>query len=86
MSDTDEQQRRAARQEVERAINELREFHGEQRIDYVPITDKNSTPEPPVCSVCGKGTNQVRAMVAGPSAHICNECVALCQSIVAAKD
>ena len=31
------------------------------------------------CSFCGKTQDQVRRIVAGPNAYICNECVLLCQ-------
>ncbi len=34
------------------------------------------------CSFCGKSQDQVRRIIAGPGAYICNECVALCQEIV----
>jgi len=34
------------------------------------------------CSFCGKTQDQVRRMVAGPNAYICNECLLLCQEIV----
>ena len=35
------------------------------------------------CSFCGKSQDQVRRLIAGPGAYICNECIALCQEIVA---
>ncbi len=35
-----------------------------------------------VCSFCGKTQNEVRKLVAGPSAYICDECVELCRCIV----
>ncbi len=35
------------------------------------------------CSFCGKSQDQVRRIIAGPGAYICNECIALCQEIVA---
>ncbi len=34
------------------------------------------------CSFCGKTQDQVRRIVAGPNAYICNECLLLCQEIV----
>ena len=34
------------------------------------------------CSFCGKTQDQVRRLVAGPNAYICNECILLCQEIV----
>ncbi len=35
------------------------------------------------CSFCGKTQNQVRRLVAGPNVFICNDCIALCQEIIA---
>ena len=35
------------------------------------------------CSFCGKTQDQVRRIIAGPGAYICNECIALCQEIMA---
>ena len=35
------------------------------------------------CSFCGKTQDQVRRLIAGPNAFICNECVLLCQEIIA---
>jgi hypothetical protein len=36
-----------------------------------------------VCAFCGKSNTEVARMIAGPTAMICNECVALCQEILA---
>ncbi|PZN01703.1 MAG: hypothetical protein DIU76_11315 [Bacillota bacterium] len=38
-----------------------------------------------VCSFCGKTADQVEHIVAGETAAICNECVALCQQIIHAE-
>ncbi|NWF52612.1 MAG: ATP-dependent Clp protease ATP-binding subunit ClpX [Nitrospirae bacterium] len=35
------------------------------------------------CSFCGKGHDEVKKLIAGPSVYICNECVALCNEIIA---
>ena len=35
------------------------------------------------CSFCGKSQEQVRRLVAGPNVYICNECILLCQEIIA---
>ncbi|MBR4080765.1 MAG: AAA family ATPase, partial [Clostridia bacterium] len=35
------------------------------------------------CSFCGKSSEQVRKLIAGPNVFICNECVLLCQEIMA---
>ncbi|MDO9528895.1 MAG: ATP-dependent Clp protease ATP-binding subunit ClpX [Syntrophales bacterium] len=34
------------------------------------------------CSFCSKTQNEVRKLVAGPSAYICDECIELCKSII----
>ena len=36
----------------------------------------------PYCEFCGKPKNKVKVLVAGPSVFICDECVAVCQTIV----
>jgi hypothetical protein len=35
------------------------------------------------CSFCSKDRDEVRKLVAGPSVHICDECVDLCRKILA---
>ena len=34
------------------------------------------------CSFCGKDATQVKRIIAGPDAYICNECVDLCSEII----
>jgi ATP-dependent Clp protease ATP-binding subunit ClpX len=34
------------------------------------------------CSFCGKSQRELRKLIAGPTAHICNECVELCMDII----
>ena len=34
------------------------------------------------CSFCGKMQSEVRKLVAGPTAYICDECIELCRCIV----
>lgn len=36
----------------------------------------------PQCSFCGKGQSQVRRLISGSSAHICSDCVRLCEEIL----
>jgi ATP-dependent Clp protease ATP-binding subunit ClpX len=38
------------------------------------------------CSFCGKGQHEVRKLIAGPTAFICDECVGLCGNIVGEED
>ncbi|HIE33385.1 MAG TPA: ATP-dependent Clp protease ATP-binding subunit ClpX, partial [Thermodesulfobacteriaceae bacterium] len=35
------------------------------------------------CSFCGKSQQEVRKLIAGPSVYICDECVELCNEIIA---
>ena len=35
------------------------------------------------CSFCGKGHEEVKKLIAGPTVYICNECVELCNEIIA---
>jgi ATP-dependent Clp protease ATP-binding subunit ClpX len=35
------------------------------------------------CSFCGKSQNDVRKLIAGPACYICDECVELCNDIIA---
>jgi hypothetical protein len=42
------------------------------------------TPSPPAarCSFCGKRSQDVAKLIAGPGAYICDECVGLCTAIL----
>ena len=45
---------------------------------------RGSEPEGGVqCSFCGKTQDQVRKIVAGPKVYICDECIDLCNDIIA---
>ena len=35
------------------------------------------------CSFCGKSQDEVRKLIAGPTVYICDECIALCNEIIA---
>src|SRR5438093_1508814 len=37
----------------------------------------------PKCSVCSKSQNDVRKLLAGPTVYICDECIELCNDIIA---
>jgi len=49
---------------------------------------KNTDGKPPVvrCSFCGKTEHEVARLFAGPSVYICNECINLCDSLLAEED
>ena len=57
------------------------------RRQSVPEPESGETPsatEPPVvCSFCGKTQDEVRKLIAGPSVYICDECIDLCNDIIA---
>ena len=44
--------------------------------------------KPPVyhCSFCGKPDSEVKHLIAGPTAFICGECVAVCNKIIADRE
>ena len=46
---------------------------------------KNDIPKSVRCSFCGKSQDNVKKIVAGPGVYICDECVDLCTSIIAAE-
>ena len=35
------------------------------------------------CSFCGKSQKEVRKLIAGPTVYICDECISLCNDIIA---
>ncbi|MDD3412002.1 MAG: ATP-dependent Clp protease ATP-binding subunit ClpX, partial [Eubacteriales bacterium] len=45
--------------------------------DFTPKLPKTKR-----CSFCGKTSDQVRRLVAGPNVYICDECITLCQEII----
>ena len=38
------------------------------------------------CSFCGKSKESVKKFISGPSVYICNECISLCNEILAEED
>ncbi len=46
------------------------------------VDDKNDGDVNVLCSFCGKGREDVRKLIAGPSVYICDECIDLCNDIV----
>ena len=44
---------------------------------------KEKKEAPPLrCSFCNKNQNQVKKLIAGPRAYICDECVQICLEII----
>ena len=35
------------------------------------------------CSFCGKSEIEVKKLVAGPKVYICNECIGICNQVIA---
>src|SRR5947207_2614280 len=38
------------------------------------------------CSFCGKSQREVRKLIAGPTVYICDECIKLCNDIIAEEN
>lgn len=49
----------------------------------MPKTDEKRTVR---CSFCNKAQEQVKRLIAGPNAYICNECIELCVNILGEED
>lgn len=59
----------------------LKNAMGDDWDSHVPKLDEEN--KQVSCSFCGKSQAEVRKLVAGPSVHICDECVDLCKNIIA---
>jgi hypothetical protein len=46
----------------------------------VPAEEKDKVPR---CSFCGKSHNEVKKLIGAPKACICNECLDICNEILA---
>src|SRR5262245_32169426 len=54
-----------------------------------PAEEQEPAPQKPTtlyCSFCGKSQHEVRALIAGPTVFICDECVGLCNDIIEDKE
>ncbi len=47
------------------------------------MAKKNNDGTTPRCSFCGKSQREVRKLIAGPTVYICDECIELCNEIIA---
>lgn len=47
------------------------------------MTAFDESRDPVRCSFCGKSHKQVAKVIAGPGVYICNECITLCNDIIA---
>jgi ATP-dependent Clp protease ATP-binding subunit ClpX len=51
------------------------------------VTSKRDSKEGKLyCSFCGKSQKEVRKLIAGPTVYICNECIELCNEIIADEE
>ena len=50
------------------------------KLDLVKMENKDNNKLS--CTFCGKGQEDVRKLIAGPSVYICDECVDLCNDII----
>ncbi len=44
--------------------------------------EASNSRKPPRCSFCGKQQNEVKQLIAGPGAYICDECVIICGEVI----
>jgi ATP-dependent Clp protease ATP-binding subunit ClpX len=47
------------------------------------MSKKSGSNEDLLCSFCGKSQDEVKKLIAGPSVYICDECIQLCNEIIA---
>jgi hypothetical protein len=70
--------------ELERARRELTEAAAVLEA-FLPASKRpkeRGPDEPPYCSFCGAGKNNVEVLIAGPAVYICNECVEIAGNII----
>ena len=48
-----------------------------------PVVDRRRDSTNLCCSFCGKGQKEVKKLIAGPTVYICDECIGLCNDIIA---
>jgi hypothetical protein len=79
--DEEEFKTKEAIQALEEATQQLKELQGLHEKSKLEGA-LNHTAEPPLCSFCGKGINQVRRMIEGQHGHICDGCVRECLGLI----
>src|SRR5206468_5096375 len=58
-------------------------FSGRSQTAPTMVTNLGSTMDALRCSFCNKQQNEVGKLIAGPSVFICDECIAVCNDIIA---
>ena len=66
MAQPTDNDRKLLEREILTALNQLRDLRGEAPAESIP--------EPPFCSFCGRGKNEVSGLIEGLDAHICDAC------------
>jgi hypothetical protein len=61
----------------------LKKAYGAEWDKHIPKVPKD---QKLTCSFCGKEEKEVRKLIAGPSVYICEECIDLCNDIIAEED
>lgn len=49
---------------------------------WIKVISQEGSHSPPDCSFCGRNSNDVKRLVAGPRSYICNDCIELCVDMV----
>ena len=49
----------------------------------MPPAEKRDGSSSLTCSFCGKSQKEVKKLIAGPTVYICDECIGLCNDIIA---
>jgi ATP-dependent Clp protease ATP-binding subunit ClpX len=49
----------------------------------MPSDKRDTSPSNLTCSFCGKSQKEVKKLIAGPTVYICDECIGLCNDIIA---
>lgn len=50
-----------------------------------PVDEPSQNKKDLYCHFCGKAHHEVSKLIAGPATYICNECISLCNEIIAEK-
>jgi len=58
----------------------------DERTPSVSAQSDPASPQTLYCSFCGKSQHEVRKLIAGPTAFICDECVDICTDVVEPDD
>jgi len=61
----------------------LKKANWEVRVTALQKAAARTVPTSLSCSFCGKSQNEVNKLIAGPRAYVCNECIDICNEIIA---